>query len=140
MNPLLTKEQLENEVAHLSYKPGWELEIYETPAQGVWLAVHTRQEDAYGGDKVDLCIESQLPPFRTLEQFREYLRWRLEVIEIHECHEWLKRDGKAMYDPHDESAWKPIPDNQRQGIQITMDKVPDTSWVQTEEIKRDYKR
>lgn len=97
----------------IEYRPGWEFEVYETEAQGIWLAITAVVPDSYNpeGDNVTLRIKSPLPPFETTCDFLDWLRWRLERIEVHECHEWLRwnRTGKAIWNPHEDGADEPWP-------------------------------
>lgn len=98
-------------VGKLTYRPGWSFEVYETEAQGMWLAINAVVEDAYTpGAQVPLRIKSQLPPFQDEAQLLRWLRWRLEVIETHECHEWLrdKGTGRPLWDPHADGADEPM--------------------------------
>lgn len=100
-------------VGLLVYKPGWTITVYETEFQGIWLAVAAEVEDSYHpGDSVPLRIKSPIPPMRSNADFLNWLRWRLERIEVHECHEWLrlKDDGKPLFDPHAEGADEPRDD------------------------------
>lgn len=108
---MLSTEDMQNILLRLMYKPGWEAQIYETEAQGTWIAFSAQVPNSYdnGETNVDLQIESPLPPFQTNEEFLRWLRWRLERIEVHEVHEWLrwKDTKKPVWDPHEEGATKP---------------------------------
>jgi hypothetical protein len=104
----LTRSDVEDILTSVTYKPGWTFELYDTEAQGTWLCVHADVENSYHpGETVPLHIRSPLPPCADEDAFLAWLRWRLERIEIHECHEWLKRDGKPMWDPHADGADQP---------------------------------
>jgi hypothetical protein len=95
-------------LARVSYKPGWTLEVYDTPAPGAWLLIAADQEDAHHpGQVLPLRMRCELPPFPTESTFLTWLRWRLEAVERHECHEWLRVDGHAPWDPHAEAAVLP---------------------------------
>lgn len=104
---LIEVEDLINEI---SYKPGWEILAYETPAQGIWIKIRAEVIDSYNPHRsVVLDIKSPLPPMDNAEDFYVWLRWRLERIEVHECHEWLKwkRNGSPLFNPHAEGADEP---------------------------------
>jgi hypothetical protein len=109
---MLTLHELQSVLDLVEYKPGWKMDIYETATQGIFWRLQVSMEDSYNpGEFVDLSIESALPmPLMQSEyHFKEWLRWRLEGIEVHECHEWLrwKSTGKPLFDPHQEGATKP---------------------------------
>lgn len=106
----LTLAEMERFLDTLEYKPGWEFEVYETPHQGIVLAISARVEDSYSpGEYTDLRVKSFVPPFRRQSEFLAWLLWRLERIEIHECHEWLRYSGthRPYFDPHAEDADEP---------------------------------
>lgn len=94
----------------IEYRPGWTFEVYETEAQGWWIAINAEVQDAYEPTRdVPLRIKSPLPPFRHDLDFLAWLRWRVERIEVHECHEWLrwKDNHKPIWDPHQDGADEP---------------------------------
>jgi hypothetical protein len=35
-----------------------------------------------------------------LADYLEWLLWRTQRIESHECREWFKVDGEPLHDPH----------------------------------------
>lgn len=98
------------------YKPGWNFEVYETRAQGIWVAITAEVEDSYHpGQSVPLRIKSPVPPMKSTDEFLDWLRWRLERIEVHECHEWFRwvgtvhgeREMVPFFDPHADGADEP---------------------------------
>lgn len=99
---------LEDILDTIIYRPGWDLEVYETETQGLWFAVTAEVADSYNptGPDVELRIKSPLPPFETDKEFLRWVRWRLESIEVHECHEWLRwaDGGEAIWNPHAQGA------------------------------------
>lgn len=107
----LSLSEIQTILDEVQYKPGWEIDAYETLAQGPFLRIRASLEDSYNpGGYVDLSIESQIPSvlLSNKEDFLTWLRWRLEIIEVHECHEWLRwSDGRPVFDPHGEGATKP---------------------------------
>lgn len=108
---MLAYGDLKSIVDSLRYKPGWELEVYETEFQGIWFAVSAEVDDSYNpGTPTDLRIKSPIPYMKDMDEFLRWIRWRLEVIEVHECHEWLRWIGinsGPIFDPHGERADEP---------------------------------
>lgn len=109
---MLAYGDLKSIVDSIRYKPGWTLEVYETPFQGVWFAASAQVDDSYNeGEITDLRIKSPIPPMQHSDEFLCWLRWRLETIEIHECHEWLRWVGtnsRPIFDPHSDEADEPL--------------------------------
>lgn len=109
---MLSRENLNAVLDGLVYLPGWEMSVHDTPFQGLYLRVRATVPNSYepDGEWVTLDIKSQLPPFATDGDFRQWLRWRLEVIAVHEVHEWLRdrETGAALFDPHAEGVDEPV--------------------------------
>lgn len=106
----LSLPQLQSALGVLAYRPDWDLSVYETRAQGVFFAVVAELENSYEpGTQTVVRIKSPVPPMASVEAFYEWLRFRLEVIERHECHEWLRfrHTGKPLFDPHAEGSDEP---------------------------------
>jgi hypothetical protein len=98
----LTPDELQDELAHFTYRPGWKLEVFVDPWEGPCLYVSATVVDGYDHAKtVDLGIRSLIPPMRTRPAFADWLLWRMLQIESHECREYLHRNGKPWVDPHD---------------------------------------
>jgi hypothetical protein len=51
-----------------------------------------------------LDVHSMLPPMRDTIALEEWLAWRLGRLEVHEMREFLKRDGRVIFDPHGADA------------------------------------
>src|SRR3954452_22066951 len=84
----------------LSWKPGWTIEVRETRWEGAEIFIVGPEPDTYSEGEIDLGVPTYLPPFETLGQFDLWLQKRLDRIAIHESHEWFKRNGKGIFDPH----------------------------------------
>jgi hypothetical protein len=92
-------------LARLSYKPGWSFEVYEGRWEGPHIAIRTEVPDTYNpGETVVLDVHSMLPPMRDRAALEEWLAWRLGRLEVHEMREFLKRDGRVIFDPHGADA------------------------------------
>lgn len=108
---MLSTQEMQKMMESIVYRPGWKIEVYETPFQGPCLAVSARVDNSYDplGPMVDLRIKTLLPPFDGMEDFLRFLRWRLAQIAVHESDEWLRWDasGRPVFDPHEESATEP---------------------------------
>lgn len=95
-------------LAATSYKPKWKISAYETEAQGIWIKFCVEMEDSYHpGKGVQLYIKSPIPPCKDAVALLVWLRWRIERVEVHECHEWLKYGGCVIWDPHADGADEP---------------------------------
>ncbi len=96
---ILTTAQLHSILSRVTYKPGWELTL--TGDENLSLCITAFMEDAYNpGDRILVDIHSLLPPFYTEAEVLRWLRWRIREIEVHEVDEFLRLDGKAVFDPH----------------------------------------
>lgn len=60
--------------------------------------------DAYGGPPIDLGIDGFLPPIPDAGYLHAWLLWRLARVEVHEAMEFLHREGKPIFDPHEETV------------------------------------
>lgn len=92
----------------VTYKKGWEFEVYDNPFDGIYIQIRTEVPNAYyveGGDSpktVPLRINSPVPTV-ALESYRhlgDWLLWRIIRVETHEAMEFFKVDGYMLYDPH----------------------------------------
>lgn len=108
----LSAEELTDELARCSYRPGWTMQILTDPFEGVFLYVTAPVPDAFQVDETaPLYVRTLIPPIPDAEYFAVWLHWRLEVMERHECLEFFRRDGAIWRDPHDVAEpRKPEPD------------------------------
>lgn len=99
---MLTFNELAAALSVLSWHPGWTLSVVTDRWEGPVLRVEADTPNSYqSGETVHLDIRSHIPPMASVEQFHTWLAWRLGRIAIHESLEWLRRDGKPLFDPHD---------------------------------------
>lgn len=97
---MLTFEDIDEEIGHYTYRPNWTMTVH-LRSEGILLHIRAEVRNSYNiAESVVLKINSWLPEFDNRAQFSRWLKWRLCLIEIHECQEWFKRDGVAVYDPH----------------------------------------
>ncbi len=101
---MMTTEQIAAHLKRISYKPGWELEVYDGRWEGQHLVVHVPVQDSFTGEPTTLEVHSVLPPMRDADGLEEWVAWRLGRIELHETREFLKRDGKVIFNPHGPDA------------------------------------
>lgn len=102
---MLSTAQLAAHLERITYKTGWSFEVYDGRWEGQHIVIRTEVEDTYSpGHKVVLDVHSMLPPMRDVDDFENWLAWRLGRLEIHEMREFLKRDGEVIFDPHAEYA------------------------------------
>lgn len=105
MRTPLSIQEIREHIGRLSYRPGWTIEVYQGAYELAHLVIQAELENSYRpGEKVLLDIHSALPPLCSTDELERWLLWRLTRIEIHECHEWFKRDGKPVADPHADGA------------------------------------
>jgi hypothetical protein len=98
----LTPDTLIAEIGRYQYRPGWTLTVFIDPWEGPCLYVVADLVDGYHPDQtVQVRIRSAIPPIPTTDYFGHWLLWRLGMIESHECREYLRRDTKLLFDPHD---------------------------------------
>lgn len=98
----LSLTELQDEVDQFSYRPGWSLDVFADPWEGPCLYVVANVENGYDPDQViELRVRSAIPPIPSRGYFAIWLQWRLQQIELHESREYLRRDGRPVFDPHD---------------------------------------
>lgn len=102
--PTLTSTQIRDHLAELHYKPGWTWTLQEDPWEGPYIRFLIDVPDTYGTGTTTLGINTWLPPMETTQQLDLFIAWRLARIENHEAREFLKRDGKPIFDPHAANA------------------------------------
>lgn len=101
---MLTFEQLQDEIARVTYRDGWTLAVERTRWEGAVLVVSTRQPDSRADSGfTDLRIVSHIPPMHASGDFRWWLLWRVLRIASHEAREFLRYDGAPIDDPHEET-------------------------------------
>lgn len=101
--PFLSDDAIAAEVSRFTYRPGWTLSTFVDRWEGIVFRVTAMVDNAYrpGGDRTELRINSRMPPMRDVEALHEWILWRMMQIEIHECREFLRLDGRMLVDPHD---------------------------------------
>ncbi len=100
MTPLGTT-QVQSILSRVTYKFGWELTLTEDENPSLCITAWLEDSCSHNpGDAILVDIHSQLPPFYTESEVLRWLRWRLRAIEVHEVDEFLRLDGKAVFDPH----------------------------------------
>lgn len=102
---LLTVKEMQDRAAHYSYRKGWTINVREGCFEGPHLEIIALLEDSIDlGKMTEFQVHSPIPPQLSIEQFDLFILWRLARIESHECREWFKCDGKALFYPHVEDA------------------------------------
>lgn len=102
---MLTTAEIQEHLKRISYMPGWEITVYDGRWEGQHVVIRTVVPDSYNpGSDVVLDVHSMLPPMRDIDALEEWLAWRLCRLATHEVREFLRRDGKPIYDPHAEFA------------------------------------
>jgi hypothetical protein len=97
----MTTAEIREHLAGLTYKPGWAWTLEEDEWEGPYVRFLVDVPDAYAPtETVTLGINSWLPPVDTREQLDKWLAWRIARIEIHESLEFLRREGRPVFDPH----------------------------------------
>lgn len=113
---MLTTQQLAEHLNSISYKDGWNFHVYDGAFEGQHLVITAKLPDAFKpGESIALDIHSMLPPMPSYEYFERWLLWRLARIEVHECREFLRRNGKVIFNPHADAADRDLePSNETQ--------------------------
>lgn len=100
---MLTTSDLRTALSRISYRPGWELSIWEDQHEGPVLRIVADVPDSYHpSQRVDLGIDTYLSPNDrdTIVAFVRFVDWRLQRIANHEHREWFKLNGRVISDPH----------------------------------------
>lgn len=102
---MLSTEQLREHLTKVTYKPGWSFTVYDGEWEGQHIVIRTVVHDAYDPTKTTaLDVHSMLPPMDSIDQFNNWLMWRLGRIEVHEMREFFRVNGTPVSDPHKENA------------------------------------
>jgi hypothetical protein len=104
---MLTTSQMQAVLDRVTYKNGWAFHIYAGRHEGTHCTITTSVPDAYNPDTMTtLSIETFLSPNDTRDEASlvEWLLYRCARIEVHECREFLRLDGKPWSDPHGQDA------------------------------------
>lgn len=102
---MLSTAEVQQELARVSYKPGWSFEAYEGQWEGQHIVISAQLMDGYDHSRVvDLRIDWFPDPFQNLQQLYYALAKRLARIEVHEMREFLQVDGRPLFDPHGPDA------------------------------------
>jgi hypothetical protein len=100
---LMTLRQLNEALKEVTYRSGYNIEVFNNPYEGPYLSVKVWVEDASNsGGELELRINSPIPNIARYdnEHFYEWLLERLIKIEIHEVCEFFRVGGVKFYDPH----------------------------------------
>jgi hypothetical protein len=98
---LLTIEDMKGIIARVTYRLGWKFRVYQGETRGAMLEILATVDDSVNlGEFAKLEIYVGIPPYDSEKGFLNWLFWRLREVEIHECAEFLKLDGKVLHDPH----------------------------------------
>lgn len=102
---MLYTQQVAAVLARVTYMPGYTFEVYEGRWEGHHIVIRTNMPDAYNpGGTVTLDVHSMLPPMRDEQAVLEWLGWRLARLANHEVREFLRVDGRCLFDPHADGA------------------------------------
>jgi hypothetical protein len=106
MTDRLPVQAMRAHLTRFTYRPGYRMEIRECPFEGPYLwIVATEPDTTNPGETIDLGVPTFIPPLHTLQQFNDFIEARLRRLAVHEHLEWLKLDGKPLYDPHN-PVWR----------------------------------
>lgn len=102
---ILTLEQIKQRVREYTYRPGWQINVYEGSTEGHHIEIKATVEDSTKpGNPVPLEIYSALPQFYDISHLDLWVSNRLRRIEIHESLEWFRIKGELFIDPHAENS------------------------------------
>ena len=102
MNTVLTRDEIRDIVASISYKPGFKIELTKIDAHSCEFDVQMQVKDTYkpGNTIVHSTHCFSLGYFGRKEHLIEFIRHAITTLELHERDEWFKVDGKLLNDPH----------------------------------------
>lgn len=108
----MTRDQLEQIIGRITYKPGWRMLLRSLPDLGPggteerhYLRVEWDAPDAAGivtARAITIRNQIRMEPehFADEDRVLAFVRRFIRICETHESDEWLKLDGKAPFDPH----------------------------------------
>jgi hypothetical protein len=104
----LSLTEMQEAVSHVSFRD-WSITVLQSHFEGPILCVLIEMPDSRGFvDETTLDIHSHVPPLiQTVSDFYVWLKWRLDIIAIHEVGEDFRVDSVAIFDPHAEDALLP---------------------------------
>lgn len=99
---MLTFAELSDELAQVSYKPGWRFTLYEHRFEGIWLSIRAEVPDAGNPSRTTVVnIRTAVPPIPDAAYFHHWLRdYRLDRVDSHERREFYRVGGVKLDDPH----------------------------------------
>ncbi len=100
---------LEQFLEDFRYKPGWLINTTKTGS----LCITVSTQDAYHPENARDVLDIQWLPEElkqlpddhagwTADQFLDWVRDRIRMVELHEMDEWIVYNGKHPFDPHKE--------------------------------------
>lgn len=103
---MMTLAEVQAALTDIQYRPGWTFTASEHPfGEGLMVRIVAPVPNAYRPNETTvLGVDSYLPPIRDVADLHRWLLWRLTRIEVHEAQEWLRIDGRPIFDPHAEAV------------------------------------
>lgn len=98
---MLSTDQINAELARITYKPGFTFRAYDDPWEGQKVRIEAVVLDAYNPtETVTLSIDSFVSPMQDEWEVRRWLMWRIMRIECHEAREFFRLDDQILWNPH----------------------------------------
>lgn len=99
---MITVDDLTRWLEGVSFAPGWTINAIDTREGPAVVFTKTEANSRTADTDIHLRIIAHVPPhLHTRERFDDWLLWRVERIYLHEAREWLQRDSKPIFDPHE---------------------------------------
>lgn len=97
-------EWLRGQLARFTYRPGWRMRIRGWPLDPALEVSHVARDadnpEAFTQQSPRVMVPAEVAACRDEAMFAAWLASVLESLEVHESHEWLRRDGVRVTDPH----------------------------------------
>lgn len=79
----------------------WVFVAYQHEFEGPWIVIVYTAADSNDPSRTWTShVHSPLPPLEDDGAFLRWLAWRTQLIAIHEAREYLRVDGRPVFDPH----------------------------------------
>lgn len=98
MKSILYREEIEEIISRLSYKPDWTISLKNNELEILSSLVPDANKPWPAMKRLEHLIK--IPEFIFEKQLVLFVRERIIVTETHEVDEWLKLDNENIVNPH----------------------------------------
>lgn len=109
--PTLGYREILEALQRFEHWPNWKIFVRPNPYEGMDIRFEVEVDNTYSpGEMITLGIDSVVPTplIHTVDDFYDWLMWRIQCVRAHETQEAFKVDGEAWADPHEPREWEQV--------------------------------